>query len=459
MRAPLTKHVREIVRLLLKWSRHRRRVMLLLVSAWLAHYLAGVRRVILHFGRGANPGSSKAVRSSYLRVKRIVAHSPSLSSIYWPTWYAYTANMQVVLLAFKEMRARIFMATPYEREIFTLSDGCRIALDWIAPQTSHEKLPGHAGPEEAPEELPVCVMQHGAFQDSASSTMIDLGIALARRGLPVVVMNRRGYGGLDLGGEHSAKVDMFGFDSDVDEVLARAVTARYPGRCVANIGFSCGSGVAARFNSLRSGELSAWTGLGKGHSCKRGGLPRLLCSVLYDPGWDLSWDGAVSRIRFPYSWAINFNIKYCYAFRHREQLRMKSSSFSDNVAAMLNPAKGLRETYRHAAKLSGIKGSTAWLNERQPAVEAMQVPTLSINSRDDPICVWENVENFKIDIGANPNVVSAELQRGSHGCKYDFWGLESITERLVGDFIIGAWRELCAEQKQAGADGGIPQQQ
>eukprot|EP00927_Polykrikos_kofoidii_P085226 TRINITY_DN9200_c0_g1_i3.p1 TRINITY_DN9200_c0_g1~~TRINITY_DN9200_c0_g1_i3.p1 ORF type:complete len:469 (+),score=41.87 TRINITY_DN9200_c0_g1_i3:157-1407(+) len=413
-------------------------------GAWLLHYLSGVRRVILHFGRGGNPGSSKPLQASHQRVKRIVGQCPALSAVYWPTWYAYTASMQGMLLGLKEVRARFLAASPYEREVFTLSDGCRIALDWIDPELACENLSGHARSKGALEGLPVCVIQHGAFQDSASATMVDLGVSLARRGMPVVVLNRRGYGGLDIGDETGARVDLYGFDQDLEEVLARSVTHRYPGRSVSIIGFSCGSGAASRYVGSKSAALSAWTSSSAGNSCKHSGMPRMLCAVLFDPGYDVSWDGAVSRIKFPYSWAINLNIKYCYAFRHRGKLRMKSQSFSERVDAVLSPVTGLRETYRQATKLSGIKGSSAWLDEQQPKLDGIHVPTLAINSRDDPICVWANVENFRSDIAANPHVILAELQRGSHGCKYGFWGLEPVTNSMIGEFIIASWRELCS---------------
>merc|ERR1740121_1651294 len=112
-------------------------------------------------------------------------------------------------------------------------------------------------------------------------------------------MNRRGYGGLALQ-DPDTKLALFGFDEDLDEVLA-AVRDRYPGRQAAIIGFSCGSGFAGRYAGSRGAALSAWEA--QAEQCKA--LPRLLCAVAYDPGYTVSPDGAISRMRPPYSWVLN----------------------------------------------------------------------------------------------------------------------------------------------------------
>jgi len=410
------------------WRRHRRAV--LVACAWFAHYLHGVRRVQLHYGRGGNPGSSKTAQKSHRRLKRIVDHCPSLSAVYWPTWYAPTALLQFALLGLKEIRARIMERNPYMREVLSLPDGGKVALDWVKDVRPRS-------PADAVEAAPICVLLHGAVQDSSSATMTDLGRSLASRGMPVVVMNRRGYGGIDLG-DGEAKMSMFGFDDDLDAVLAAAV-CRHPGRPVAIIGFSCGSGFAGRYAGSRA-RLSAWTSRERVDPQRR---PQLLCSVAYDPGYNVSPDGAVTKLKPPYSWAVNMGIKYCYAFRHRGKLCAKSESTSNLVKSMLSPASGLQQTYRLARRLSGAVDSSAYLEMQQPCLEEISVPSLMINSRDDPICVWRNVEDFRADIAANPNLVLAELRRGSHGCKFGFWGFHSVTDAMIGEFVIATWQEWC----------------
>jgi len=441
--------LRTLLGRLLRWRpwlhRHRTSLLLVLHGLWLAHYFTtGVRRVMLHWGRGGNRGSNRILHEQHKRLKRIIGQCPSLRSVYWPTFYAHTANQQFLLLGLKEFRARILQRSPYTREVLVLPDGGHLALDWIIPSDVSDTPENNGGCSAGP---PICVLLHGAIQDSASVTMTDLGRSLAKRGMPVVVMNRRGYGGLELA-EGDGRLTMFGFDEDLDEVL-KSAGKRYPDRTVSIIGFSCGSGFAGRYTGARANN-SAWDGalgsaLGQGHAG-----PRILCAVAYDPGYDVAPDGAVARIGFPYSLALNFSIKYCYAFRHREQLRKRSPSSSALVERMCRIGGTLTETYRTARRLSGAGDSSAWLDMQQPRLDEIRVPSLMINSRDDPICVWANVEQFKNDITANPNLALVELRRGSHGCKFDFLGVSSVTDDMIGEFVWASWQEWLRE-KQASA--------
>ena len=159
--------------------RWRRSLLALAIAAWAADYLRGVRRVRLVLGRGKSLlGDADAER-----LAGIAARCPSLTMVYWPTWYAPGALLQLLLLGLKEVRARLcgLLRAPYSREVCELQDGGRLTLDWLLPQP---------GPAEG---APVCVLLHGAFMDSQSATMSDLASDLAARGLPTVVMNRRGY--------------------------------------------------------------------------------------------------------------------------------------------------------------------------------------------------------------------------------------------------------------------------
>mmetsp|Transcript_26936 Transcript_26936/g.52827 ORF Transcript_26936/g.52827 Transcript_26936/m.52827 type:complete len:467 (-) Transcript_26936:74-1474(-) len=425
---------------------HRHRLWLVLYGLWLVHYFAtGVRRVMLHWGRGGNRGSNRILYEQHKRLKRIIGQCPSLNSVYWPTFYAHTANQQFLLLGLKEFRARFLERNPYKREVLALPDGGHLALDWITPwdmgQTTDDNGGCCAGP-------PVCVLLHGAIQDSASVTMKDLAKSLAKRGMPVVVMNRRGYGGLELA-EGDGRLTLFGFDEDLDEVV-KSAGRRFPDRTVAIIGFSCGSGFAGRYTGARA-NISAWD-RARGPTVGTRNLgPGMLCCVGYDPGYDVAPDGAVARIGFPYSLALNFSLKYCYAFRHREQLRKRSPSSSALVERMCRIGGGLTETYRNARRLSGAGDSSAWLDMQQPKLDEIRVPSLMINSRDDPICVWANVEQFKNDITANPNLALVELRRGSHGCKFDFLGISSVTDDMIGEFVWASWQEWLCEKRGAKA--------
>ena len=66
--------------------------------------------------------------------------------------------------------------------------------------------------------------------------------------------------------------------------------------------------------------------------------------------------------------------------------------------------------------------------------------------------VWQNVEEAKAEIEDNPNCVLAELRRGSHGCKFGPLGWSPGAEPMIGEFVIGAWRELQLLQARKALD-------
>jgi len=401
----------------------RRRLLGAATAAYLLYYLNSVRRIKLHFGQGDRAASE--------RIKRIIDCCPTLARVYWPTFFAPHAIGQILLLGLKEMRARL-SPSPYERTLLRLTDGTHIALDWATPE---EPLDDGSGP--------VCVLLHGAFQDASSVTMIDLAVGFVKRGMPTVVMNRRGYGGLPIA--EGSKLSVFGFDEDLDLVLEQ-VGRRFPGRCVALIGFSCGAGFSCRYAHTR-GALSAWAGgEAKPKPSVGATLPRLLCTVCYDPGYNVGWEGAVSRIAPPYSWALVAALKYVYVYRHRDALSKRSPSSLELCTQLLSPRLGLRQTYRGLRRLSGAGDSSAWLEMQQPRIEESVMPTLLLNSVDDPVTRWENVEEARAEIAGNPNCVLAELRRGAHGCKFGFLGRQTMAEPIIAEFVLGAWREL---QRQA----------
>jgi len=414
----------------------------LFVVLWTLYYIWGLRRVRLHTSKGHRKKRDDASG----RLSRIVSACPSLSAIYWPPWFAPGPYMQVALLGLKELRARLLQRSPYSRQLLTLRDGTQIALDWV--------LPGGAA---ADQKLPVCVLLHGAFMDSTSATMRDLARHLADAGFPTVVMNRRGYGGMSISADEPG-LAMFGLDEDLDEVLA-AVGAREPGRPVAIVGFSCGSGFAGRYCGKRE-MLSVWSSPESQRGTlapevKRAGFPRILCGVAYDPGYNVSPDGAPSKVRPPASWVVGLGMRYFYVFRHRKELRSKSPSFNNLVGTLLSPRHGIVKTYRLQRRLCGANDSSDFLQKQQPLVEEVEMPCLLINSRDDPVCVWENVVEHMPDIMSNPNLVLAELARGSHGCKFDFWGRKNVAHDMIKEFVAASWH-VWKEPQRRHADGDDP---
>ncbi|CAE7184102.1 abhd2b [Symbiodinium pilosum] len=364
-------------------------------------------------------------------MQRIIAQCPALQAVYWPTFYAHTAMQQFMLLGLKEMRSFLQFAV-YQRQMLELRDTSQIALDWVEPRF------GSAIPDG-----PICILLHGAIQASFSATMKDMAVELANRGLTAVVMNRRGYGDVKMEVD-TARMTLYGIDEDLDEVLLE-VGRRYPGRLVALVGFSCGAGYAGRYAAVRA-HLSAWAKDAENGDLSKT-IPRILCAVCYDSGYCVL--RAVERVPRPYVWGLDLAFRYQYAIRHRETWTQKSRSFADVVKVALNPARSFVEVYDEVMKLSGFGCSKRWKEKQQPAIGEVKVPCLLVNSRDDPISVWENVEDHTAEMQNNPCLALAELYRGAHGCKFDFWGFHCWGNTMIAEFILAAASEL----KQARASG------
>jgi len=305
----------------------------------------------------------------------------------------------------------------YRREVVSLRDGESLALDWL-----------DACPGLVDNGLPVCILLHGAFQDSRSVTMTGLAQALSTRGFPVVVMNRRGYG-------HGMrwcepKMQMFGDDDDLDEVTD-LVIRREPNRLVTYIGFSCGAAFASRYVANRS-RNSAWLGQNSPHH-------RLLCGVMLDSGHDVRPEGAISKTQLPS--LINAQMKSRYARRNHSALLVDDSEekamLRESVEAILKPETGVVETFKAIQGLSGY--GDAWLDKQRTRLENIEVPSLFINSRDDPVLVWDNVEEVLDEIKSNPYLALLEFDRGSHGCKYGFWGGHSVVETIIPEWVESCW--------------------
>ena len=118
----------------------------------------------------------------------------------------------------------------YEREKLEMPDQELVALDWVAGQAS------------LPRSAPICLILHGFSGNSE-----DLKIAAheaAKSGMRAVAINKRGHAaGLDL---LRPKLLSFGDSSDLRYIIT-VIKARYPDSAIVAVGFSAGSGLLASY--------------------------------------------------------------------------------------------------------------------------------------------------------------------------------------------------------------------
>lgn len=133
-----------------------------------------------------------------------------------PIW-CIGANLQSVVSMFIQSR---LPPVHYRRQYLDLSDGGRLALDWL-----NEDLSG-----------PVLLVAPGLTGDSQSYYLRSLIPLVRAMYCPCVVMNGRGRGGVPLSTHritHMASV------ADLREVV-EAIGRRFPGECLLAVGYSLG---------------------------------------------------------------------------------------------------------------------------------------------------------------------------------------------------------------------------
>lgn len=247
------------------------------------------------------------------------------------------------------------------------------------------------------------------------------------------------------GAHDSRRLSLYGFDEDLDTALEE-VCRKHQCRNVALIGFSCGAGFAARFAAKRP-ALSAWEGQQK--MASSGHHARLVCTALLDSAYCVS--SCADRVRRPYSWVMNWGLKIWYGLLHRRALQEVSNDFSQAVLRVINPLTSLTRTYSNVQLLSGAKSERDWHDMQQACMIDINVPSLLINSRDDPMARWENVEAHRAVFASNPNLVLAELHVGAHNCKYTFSGAASIADAMIAEFVLSSWHELRLQEDTLGS--------
>jgi len=359
-------------------------------------------------------GSCDETSQSDVKMRAILAKCPALTRIYWPTIYAPTRLLQCLLSLVRELLTWMGPLQPkYRREFVGLSDGQTLAVDWLHPSNT------------PPAGMPVIVCFHGAFQGSISTQMADIAKMGHAEGMPVIIINRRGYGTTLT----VPKVNVTGFDEDTDEILQKDVSKRYPGHPLVLVGFSAGSVQAVRYAANRGGSNVS--------------LPRILCAVGLDFAWDMSLTGLPQQCLFPYNYVMSVLAWYTYAQQNARTLSRTESAA--HAVCQMSPKNIVARSSNSVAVtqariLRRFSGSQDWDSER-PSLGKVKVPCLLINSLDDPLCVPVLMGQATAkEAKTNPWIATVVLRLGSHGGKLGFSGFrDPVYTQMIREFILAAW--------------------
>ncbi|KAH9757944.1 AB hydrolase-1 domain-containing protein [Citrus sinensis] len=300
----------------------------------------------------------------------------------------------------------------YRRQLFRLSDGGMIALDWLMGSTAGPGDFFHANNFISKDDTtPIAIVIPGLTSDSAASYIRHLVFNTAKRGWNVVVSNHRGLGGV------SITSDCFynaGWTEDAREVI-EYLHHEYPKAPLFAIGTSIGANILVKYLG-EEGEKTPVAGAAA------------ICSP-----WDLLiGDRFIGRrlIQKIYDRALTIGLQD-YAQLHEPRYSRLANWEG------IKKSRSIRDFDNHATCLVG-KFETVDTYYRNCSsstyVGNVSIPLLCISSLDDPVCT---VEAIPLDeCRANKNVVLATTWHGGHLAFFEgitaagMWWVRAVNEYL-----------------------------
>ena len=279
----------------------------------------------------------------------------------------------------------------YERELLNVQDGGLVALDWIT--LSHPSLSSAVIPEQRSStasissrrsdinpgdknsisasdsdrdeetdslsDIPTIILHHGLCGDAASEHIVFMAskfLSCKQQKFRVVVVVMRGCGGLDLvtsQAMHGARTE------DLREAIDH-IHKKLPRSRLFGIGFSLGAGIMLKY-------------LGE-----EGSKSPLTAAYCISP----PWDGKTQSVYFPL-WSLFLAIPVkIYALRHRQCLKNSIHLLYVLLAPNLGCVDELLTENHGYLSLGEYYSACSPLG----LAHNIQVPTLSLSTKDDPVC-------------------------------------------------------------------------
>ncbi|XP_004290436.1 PREDICTED: embryogenesis-associated protein EMB8 [Fragaria vesca subsp. vesca] len=345
--------------------------------------------------------------SSSLIYHDVVSKCRVLHSRYLVTPWLSSPHLQTVFLSISG-RAPPFN---YRRELFYLSDGGTIALDWLM---NSDVLGSNIDRTSAiPEDniTPIVLAIPGLTSDSESPYIKHLAFNTAQKGWNVVVTNHRGLGGV------SITSDCFynaGWTEDLRAVINH-LHHEYPKAPLFVVGTSIGANILVKY-------------LGEdGDSVPVAGAVAI-CSP-----WDLLiGDRFISRrlLQKIYDRALAIGLQG-YAQLH-QPIYSRLANWEG-----IKKSRSIRDFDHHATRLVGKFETVDTYYRRCSSasyVGNVSVPLLCISALDDPVCTREAIPWD--ECRANTNIVLATTERGGHLAFFEgltaagIWWVRAVDEFL-----------------------------
>lgn len=331
-------------------------------------------------------------------------HVSLVKSRFWPTLWCFESRAQTVLASI--VRSRVFPSVQYRREIFVLSDGGEVALDWAEENCSATS--------------PIVIILPGLTGASNTDYIKCLVSAANKWRIKCVIFNNRGLGGVKL---KTPRTYCASNCEDLQEVIEH-VKKLHPNVPLGATGISMGGLILG--NYLAQNGAAAKTKL-KG------------CFIISVP-WNVF--EATKSIEDNY---INLMLNKHLASNLCRTVRKYHSSLESGLenVDMKNVLRS--QTVREfdsnfTAKQFGFKDVEEYYRKAtlHDKMHLIEVPVLCLNAADDPFQPFEAIP-LK-EFSKSENVAIVITSRGGHiGFLEGLWPMkeEQYMSKLFCQFYVG----------------------
>lgn len=358
------------------------------------------------------------------KTAKLVSKISSTLNSYNPTllWlFDYHGQLQTIFPSIcRKIHTYLFQKVRFKRELFKISDGGTIGLDWAF-------MPKKESSVAAVTKNRLAIIMHGLCGDSSSEYITHVCELLVERGYEVVVIVARGSGGLEVT-THSmftaARV------TDMREAIDH-IHALHPDKQLYGISYSLGAGLMLNY-------------LGKKHAEEGEERPyRLAGAVCVSPPWDFFVHTPV----FPFwSMIMVWGLK---SFYYTNQKMFLPPASAEGVDACRN----IREFDELVMPMHGYTNVDDYYVDASAALSkrAIATPTLAIIARDDPCCASHgapaHADHPLCELKADNGLVTVTTNLGGHLGFAEYW---PFVNSWIDGVIIHWFDAIAADDSSCG---------
>jgi abhydrolase domain-containing protein 1/3 len=331
-----------------------------------------------------------------------------------PSFFLFSGHAQTVFLELAQMIVSLFKSVfkfysfKYERKIFNLSDGCKIAIDHAKKSKFSKKF------HEYDKILVVLPGVTSTSEDYYVKGFVEDFI----EEFDCRVINARGFGGMSL---YSPKMISSACYLDVKEYIEH-IAKENPNKKIFGVGFSFGGMLLARYLGSMGDKVPENFHAG--------------CGLCYPCCLEQTKNYAEVHFNGLYSKASLNNVKTTFFSNvdviFHEKFNSDQSKIvleKDTILQEIKNCKLLSDFDRvYTTKILGMKDVSEYYDYSRldNYLANIKVPFLSIFSEDDPIIPIDSIP-FKA-LQSNHNTVTVVTQHGGH---LGFFGGWLIPERII----------------------------